>query len=86
MPDDTRTCSICGKTFTNSGKNVLIQEDLLTGKNVCIDCAFKDWEDQDEPNPKPKGKTYTFSAEDAKVLAEKFTENLKRLSNEPDKR
>ena len=40
MPDDTRTCETCGGTFTNSGKNVLIQKNLRTGKEECIECAF----------------------------------------------
>jgi hypothetical protein len=47
MPDDTRVCATCGKTYTNSGKNVLIQKNLRTGKEECIDCAFSKWEDQD---------------------------------------
>jgi len=50
MPDDTRVCSICGKTFTNSGSRVSIQQNLLTGKDECIDCAFEDWEKRNEPD------------------------------------
>jgi DNA-directed RNA polymerase subunit RPC12/RpoP len=51
MPDDTRVCATCGKTYTNSGKNVLIQKNLLTGKDECTDCSFKEWQSSLE---KPK--------------------------------
>jgi hypothetical protein len=57
MPDDTRTCSVCSGTFTNSGKNVLIQKNLRTGKEECIECAFKEWEKEDAQKRHPKGST-----------------------------
>ena len=47
MPDDTRVCGTCGQTYTNSGKNVLIQKNLRTGKEECIDCAFTRWENSE---------------------------------------
>jgi hypothetical protein len=37
-------CDICGKEYENLGTDLLIQLNIKTGKMVCMDCAFIEWE------------------------------------------